>query len=68
MKVLNIFCDVVETEDETEDAIEMASMSWMSSTSMKYSSRIERGDGGQLDSEVETEVCEKGDIAMVNIL
>lgn len=40
----------------------------MSSTSMKYSSRIERGDGGQLASEVEMEVCEKGDIAMVNIL
>jgi hypothetical protein len=46
MRVLNIFCDVVETEDETEDAIEMASRSWISSTSMKYSSRIERGDGG----------------------
>jgi len=43
---LNTFCDVVEIEDETDDVIESASMSWMSSMSMKYSSRIERGDGG----------------------
>ena len=65
IRVLNTFWDVVDTEDETEDAIEIASMSWISSTSMKYSSRIERGDG---QSESGMEVCEKGDRAIVNIL
>ena len=45
-KVLNTFCDVVEIEDETEEVIEIASMSWISSMSIKYSSRIERGEGG----------------------
>jgi hypothetical protein len=63
---LNTFCDVVEIEDDTEEVIESASMSWMSSMSMKYSSRIERGDGGELDSGVEGR--EKGDMAIVNIL
>jgi hypothetical protein len=57
---------VVEIEDDTEEVIEIASMSWMSSMSMKYSSRIERGDGGELDSGVEGR--EKGDMAIVNIL
>ena len=45
-KVLKTFCDVVEIEDETEEVIEIASMSWISSMSIKYSSRIERGEGG----------------------
>jgi hypothetical protein len=63
---LNTFCDVVEIEDDTEEVIEIASMSWMSSMSMKYSSRIERGDDGELDSGVEGR--EKGDMAIVNIL
>jgi hypothetical protein len=59
---LNTFCDVVEIEDDTEEVIEIASMSWMSSMSMKYSSRID----GELDSGVEGR--EKGDMAIVNIL